>query len=180
MHVCKTNKVKTRLQKNKIKEEWRTEIEDGEHNSRQGGNTAGNEREKERERQREREDGVKEEEGKERSSHRLSIRIYHSSMQCGVWPRPLKTRPERLYHSFLGGLMRTEAISVHVYQLSTMAIFLSFFFFFLLLLLIYIRFLFFLQSPSSPKYMNILMDFLQSVCLVWCVCTLCVCVCVSL
>lgn len=71
---------------------------------------------------REREDGVKEEEGKERSSHRVSIRVYHSSMQCGVWPRPLKTRPERLYHSFLGGLMRTEAISVHVYQLYTMAI----------------------------------------------------------
>lgn len=44
---------------------------------------------------REREDGVKEEEGKEMSSHRLSIRVYHSSMQCGVWPRPLKTRPER-------------------------------------------------------------------------------------
>lgn len=41
--------------------------------------------------------GVKEEEGKERSSHRLSMRDYHSSMQCGVWPRPLKTRPERLY-----------------------------------------------------------------------------------
>ena len=38
----------------------------GEHNSRQGWNTAGDERE--------REGGVKEQEGKERSSHRLSIR----------------------------------------------------------------------------------------------------------
>lgn len=37
-------------------------------------------------------------------------------------------------------------------------------------------FFFFLQSPSSPKYMNILMDFLQSVYLVWCVC---VCVLIS-
>lgn len=72
---------------------------------------------------------MKEEEGKERSSHRLSIRVYHSSMQCGVWPRPLETRPERLYHSFLGGLMRTEAISAHVYQLSTMATLLYYYLF---------------------------------------------------
>lgn len=58
---------------------------------------------------------MKEEEGEERSSHRLSIRVYHSSMQCGVWPRPLETRPERLYHSCLGVLMST------VHQLSNMA-----------------------------------------------------------
>lgn len=41
---------------------------------------------------REREDGVTEEEGKERSSHRLSIRVYHSSMQCGVWPPPSQNK----------------------------------------------------------------------------------------
>lgn len=99
---------------------------------------------------REREDGVKEEEGKEMSSHRLSIRVYHSSMQCGVWPRSLKTRPERLYHSSLGGLMRTEAISAHVYQLSTMAIFLYLKFFFFTFSTLH-TFFFFLQSQSSPK-----------------------------
>lgn len=153
----------------------------GEHNSRQGGNTAGDERERERER--EREDRVKEEEGKERSSHRLSIRVYHSSMQCGVWPRPLKTRPERLYHSFLGGLMRTEAISAHVYQLSTMATFLYFIFTF------FLHYIIFVQSPSSPKTWTWIFCIL-SVCLVLCVrilceltsasvrMLLCVCVCV--
>lgn len=41
---------------------------------------------------REREDGVTEEEGKERFSHRLSIRVYHSSMQCGVWPPPSQNK----------------------------------------------------------------------------------------
>lgn len=35
-----------------------------------------------------RERGGGEEEGKERSSHRLSIGVYHSGMQCGVWPHP--------------------------------------------------------------------------------------------
>lgn len=109
---------------------------------------------------REREDGVKEEEGKERSSHRLSIRDYHSSMQCGIWPRPLKTRPERLYHSFVGGRMRTEAISAHVDQLSTMATFQHFF------LLFYTTNFFFTVTILSIN-MNILMNFLQSVCIVW-------------
>lgn len=69
---------------------------------------------------------MKEQEGKERSSHRLSIRVYDSSMQCGVWPRPLETRPERLHGSFLGGHMRTEGGSVHVHHLFIMAKFLTF------------------------------------------------------
>lgn len=93
------------------------------------------------------------------SSHRLSIRVYHSSMQCGVWPLSLKTRPKRLYHSFLGGLKRTEAISAKVYQLSTMAIFLYYF-----LELFSLHTLFTVTILS--KNINILMDFLQSVCLV--------------
>lgn len=100
---------------------------------------------------------MKEEEGKERSSHRVSIRVYHSSMQCGVWPRPLKTRPERLYHSFLGGLMRTEAISAHVYRLSTMATFLYFIFTFSTLHILF-------TVTILSKNMNMSMDFLHSVC----------------
>lgn len=68
----------------------------GKHNSRQSGNNAGNEKIQGR--------WAKEKEGEEKSSHRVSIKVYHSSMQCGVWPRPLKTRPERLYHSLVGGL----------------------------------------------------------------------------
>lgn len=58
-------------------------------------------------------------------------------MQCGVWPRPLQTRPEKLYHSFLDILMRREAISVHVYQLSTVVIFIRLYFNFLLVFLLF-------------------------------------------
>lgn len=72
-----------------------------------------------------REDRVKEE-GKERSSHRLSIRVYHSSMQFGVWPRRLETKPERLYGSPPDGLMRTELSLCMFYHLFTMAKILTF------------------------------------------------------
>ena len=37
---------------------------------------------------------VREDDGKERSSHRVYLKgVYHSSMQCDVWPCSPKTRP---------------------------------------------------------------------------------------
>lgn len=67
MRVCKTKQNLGYKKKDENTERH------GKHNSRQGN-------EKER--------GGGEEEGKERSSHRLSIGVYHSGMQCGVWPHP--------------------------------------------------------------------------------------------
>lgn len=49
-------------------------------------------------------------------------------MWCLATPSQNKAWKE--YHLFLGGLMKTEAVSAFVYQLSTMAYFFIFMYFF--------------------------------------------------
>lgn len=126
---------------------------------------------------REREDGVTEEEGKERSSHRLSIRVYHSSMQCGVWPPPSQNKAWKVIPFISRRTYENRGHLCACLPAVYYGIFLYFLFF--LLILLYILFCLFFTVTILSKNMNILMDFLQSVCLVSCVCVCILCVLIS-